>query len=143
MGATECLTKRTYGNIEFSARVRALLRRAPPRSSNGQRTSFVDGELEVDLASKTVSLHGQPVSLTPTEFRLLACFLENVDTVLSPEELVILVWGSNEARPGTAGLAIRSHIHYLRQKIEPDPDHPQRIVTRWGKGYLFQRLAVD
>ncbi|MGD8626910.1 MAG: response regulator transcription factor [Anaerolineae bacterium] len=140
MGAADCLSKRNYGKIEFVARIHAILRRDPNRGATARPDFFVDGNLEIDLAREQVRLDDRLVSLTPTEFRLLACFLEHIDAILSPRQLAERVWGENQARPRAA---IRPHIHYLRQKLEPDPDHPQRIVTCWGKGYLFQRLAVD
>jgi DNA-binding response OmpR family regulator len=140
MGAADCLSKATYGNVELVARVHALLRRDPNRGAAARPDLFVDGNLQIDLARKQVRLDDQLVSLTPTEFRLLACFLEHVDAILSPRQLADRLWGRDQARPRAA---IRPHIHYLRQKLEPDPDHPRRIVTCRGKGYLFQRLAVD
>ena len=136
LGADDCMI-RPVSAIEFAARVRALLRRKELASLRTKRGYFVDDDLVVDLKRQEVWLSGQPLALTPTEFRLLSCFAQHVDEVLTHERLTMQVWG-----PGYSGArdCIKQYVHQLRKKIEPNPRHPQRIVTRRGEGYLFQAL---
>jgi DNA-binding response OmpR family regulator len=137
MGADDCMIQ-PVNMIELLARVRALLRRHKGFKRSTQRSYFVDGELIIDLTRREVWLDGQPVALTPTEFRLLSCFAQHVDEVLSHERLTMQVWGPeySDARD-----AIKQYVHQLRRKLELDPRHPQRILTRWGEGYLFRALT--
>ena len=137
MGADDCMI-RPVAMIEFLARVRALLRRNNLVTQRANRGYFVDDDLVVDLKRQEVWISGQPVALTPTEFRLLSCFAQHVDEVLSHERLTMQVWGPeySDARD-----AIKQYVHQLRQKLEPNPRHPQRILTRRGEGYLFRALT--
>jgi two-component system KDP operon response regulator KdpE len=136
LGADDCMAKPVH-LVELVARVRALLRRDRANGSRRERSYFVDGELVVDLSRREVRLADRPVALTPTELRLLSCLAQHVGEVLSHERLLQEVWG-----PGYGGSAnlVKQHVHHLRQKLEADPHHPQRIVTRWGEGYLLQRI---
>jgi two-component system KDP operon response regulator KdpE len=139
LGADDCMIK-PPPLVELIARMRALLRRGTPRARSRQRSFYRDGELMVDFARREVKLGGRPVALTPTEFRLLLCLVQNPDEVLSHEQLLARVWGPDcvESRN-----ILKQHIHNLRQKLEPDPRRPQRIVSRWGEGYLFKRIALE
>ena len=85
-------------------------------------------------------LNGEPVALTPLEFRLLTCLVRHEGEVLPQERLLSQVWGPEYEDP--SGM-LKQHIHHLRQKLETDPSQPQRIVTRWGEGYMSQRLAAE
>ena len=125
--------------VEFVARVRALLLRDPLVLSRRQRRFLMDGDLMADLVRREVRLNDEPVALTPIEFRILACLVRHEGKMLPQERLESLVWGPNHV--GSAN-TVRQHIHHLRRKLEPDPSHRQRIVTRWGEGYLFQRRAA-
>jgi two-component system KDP operon response regulator KdpE len=101
---------------------------------------YVDGDLVVDLTRSEVRLNDEPIILTPIEFRILAGLIGQVGHVVSQERLQMQVWGP---RHEGAQDSLKQHIYNLRQKLEPDPEHPRRIVTRWGQGYLLQRLAVE
>ena len=137
LGADDCMI-RPCSTMEMLARVRALLRRQDLINQRARRGYFVDDDLVIDATRREVWLDGQPVALTPTEFRFLSCFTQHVGEVLSHERLTMQVWGPScpEARD-----SIKQYVHQLRQKLEPNPRHPQRILTRRGEGYLFQPLT--
>lgn len=137
LGADDCMI-RPVATIEFLARVRALLRRKEFITQRMQQSFFVDDNLVVDLTRREVWLNGQPVALTPTEFRLLSCFTQHVGEVLSHERLTLQIWGPEYA---DARDAIKQYVHQLREKLELNPRHPQRILTRRGEGYLFRALT--
>ena len=120
------------------ARIRALLRRATQRSS--KCSTYCDGTLTIDLTTQHITLDGQPVSLTPTEFRLLSCLLENIGDTLSHRFLLRQVWKSRE-RP-SLGL-LRLYIRRLRQKIEPDSNHPRYLQNSHSVGYCFHDLRTQ
>jgi DNA-binding response OmpR family regulator len=139
LGADDCMAKPLL-LVEFMARVRALVRRHSPAGSRRQRGYFVDGDLVVDLTRREAWLNGEPLALTRTEFRLLTCFVQHAGETLSHDRLLAQVWGPAHT---ASAATLKPHICHLRQKLEPDRARPQRLVTRWGEGYLFQRLAAD
>jgi len=139
LGADDCMIKPIL-DIELVARTRALLRRSMSPISRQKRSLFVDGELVVDLTRKEIRVNDDPIALTPTEFRLLTCFTNNVGEVVSHDRICTYVWGTDCS--GSRDM-LKPHIHNLRKKLEPDPSHPQRILTRRGEGYLFRRLSAE
>jgi DNA-binding response OmpR family regulator len=94
------------------------------------------GPISVDLQRREAQVTGQPLVLTPTEFDTLAYLVQHADRVVSCRELVRAVHGydttEHEARP-----IMRVHIHRLRQKIESDPDRPDRLLTVRAAGYML------
>jgi len=137
LGADDCMAKPIL-TLELIARIRGLLRRTHSLIARTEQSYFVDGDMIVDLTRREVWRNDEPVSLTPTEFRFLSCFVTNPEQVLSHERLMMNVWGTDQA--GTRN-SIKLYIYQLRQKLEPDPAQPQRIVTRRGEGYMFKRIA--
>ncbi|HID61339.1 MAG TPA: response regulator transcription factor [Anaerolineae bacterium] len=110
---------------------------AASRGAQLKRARFLQaGEIIVDLQKHIATLHGQLLTLTPTEFRLLVCLMRKADRVFSCQELVREVQNydcdEREARD-----IIRVHVRRLRQKIEPDPANPQYILNVRGVGYMF------
>ena len=120
---------------ELLARVRALLRRAmrPPQAT--ARVAF--GAVEVDLEQRTVTRGGEPVHLTPIEYRLLCLLVAAAGRVVTQRQLLAGAWGPNHVE----------HAHYLRvymaglrRKLEPDPRLPTHLLTEPGVGY---RLVLE
>jgi len=137
MGADDCMFKPVL-QIELAARVRALLRRDLAPSGRREQSFFADGDLVVDLSRHEVRRDDVPVALTPTEYRILACFVRHAGEMLPHDRLLQEVWGPAHVHRHSA---LKQYIHHLRRKLEPDPSRPQRIVTHWGQGYAFQRLT--
>jgi len=132
LGADDYLTK-PFGFVELQARIRAILRRTTSvRERQPQQSCFQSKGLVVDIASHQVTLHGEPVLLTPTEFRLLEHMLKHAGTVLTHGQLLTSVWGFAYSE---ATELLKPAISRLRQKIEEDSSHPTLIQTVHGVGY--------
>ncbi len=135
LGADDYLVK-PFSATELLARVRAVLRRARTNSepTTGQARFFVHGDLKIDFARAEVWCVGEPVSLSATEYRLLLQFAHHVGKILTSEDLLSSVWGT-EYKNDKEILWVS--IARLRQKLESDPHTPSHIVTRSGLGYLM------
>jgi len=134
-GADDYLRKPFFPS-QLLARIRAVSRRA--RSSLERRPSSVVtvGPICVDSLHNEVTIHGKTARLTPTEGKLLHLLAISANDVCTASQIVTHVWGYDG--DGDAGL-IKAHIRHLRQKIEPDPGHPQYILTVPGVGYTLIR----
>jgi DNA-binding response OmpR family regulator len=136
LGADDYVVK-PFSLRELVSRIRALLRRAYgdlASTTTAERLMF--GDIEVDLARLQVRRGGQPVDLTPTEFRLLRHLVLHPNRPFTREELIEAVWGYE----GTIGSprTVDVHIRHLREKLEADPAQPRWLVTLRGVGYLFE-----
>ena len=133
LGADDYITK-PFGLMELVARVRAALRR---RDYSMTRNAFVtvDNRLTVDRKRRQAFVEGEAVSLSPIEYRLLTCFLDNVDRVVTHRSLLTQVWGWEYADETDY---LKVHIHNLRKKIEREPGDPTYILTERGLGYRFR-----
>jgi two-component system KDP operon response regulator KdpE len=138
LGADDFMTKPIVA-VELVARTQALLRRSM-LSGPRRRKLFVDGDLVIDLTRWEVHIDAHPIALTPTEFRILTCLINRVGEVLSHKWILTQVWGPHHM--GESSI-LKPHIHNLRKKLEPDPRHPRRIITRRGTGYQFNRLLTE
>ncbi len=130
-GADDYLTK-PFGLSELLARMRVAMRHAV---QSGSEPMFELGNLRVDLVKREVSLGGERVALTPTEYDLLRVLVQNGGRVLTHNQLLRQVWGA--AYEEEAHL-LRVNVSNLRRKIEPNPDRPEFIQTEPGVGYRFK-----
>lgn len=120
------------------ARVRAVLRRAALPPVDDEPAAYHDGYLTIDLEKRRITVNGEPIKLTATEYKLLAYLVRDADRVLSFEQILANVWGW-EYRDSVDYVHV--YVSHLRQKIEPDSKHPQYILTEHGVGYQFQRRS--
>jgi DNA-binding response OmpR family regulator len=134
LGADEYMLK-PIRNIEFHARVRALLRRAQRSDDdNTQPLVYADDYLTIDINARRVWVSGQEIRLTPTEFKLLSTFVRHRGQVLTFQQLLEQVWGYEYQ---TEHHYPRIYVSHLRRKIEPDPRTPTYIQNEYGIGYRF------
>jgi two-component system KDP operon response regulator KdpE len=132
-GADDYLTK-PFSTDELMARIRVAVRHS---ASPEEEVIFQKGNLQVDLTRRLVTVNGEPVKLTPTEYALLRLLIHHAGKVLTHRQILREVWGreyENETH------YLRVYFAQLRQKIETDPTRPRIILTEPGIGY---RLDVD
>ncbi len=134
LGADDFIAK-PFSFAELVARVEAVLRRTGKTiSPESAGRSIVCGPFELDPDRCQATKHGKPISLTPTEYRLLETLMKRANTVFTQMQLVTAVWGPEYA--DDTGY-IRRYVWHLRKKIEDDPNHPQHLLTERGFGYRF------
>ena len=137
VGADDYITK-PFNPVELLARVRSQLRRyirlggQTAAAQPAEERCWTVGGLTLDDRRKLVTLDGDPVSLTPTEYDILKLCMSHPDEVLSPKEIYRRVW--QEDPLGGEGV-VAVHIRHLREKIEINPAEPRYIKVVWGQGY--------
>ena len=129
LGADDYLTK-PFRPGEMLVRIRVLLRRSS-RQATG-KSSLRAGNLRLDLARRRVVRGGEEITLTRTEFDVLAYLARRLDSVVTSETILHEVWGPYH---GQYEQTLRVHIGHIRKKIEPDPSNPRYILTEPGVGY--------
>jgi DNA-binding response OmpR family regulator len=132
LGADDYMVK-PFETSELLARIRARLRPAVPPPQQGL---LYAGDLEIDLRNQIVKVRGSVVALTPKEFQLLLCLVENRNNLVSREEIRQHLW--KDSRLYSWSRVIDVHIQHLRQKLEINPVEPRYIVTVLGRGYRFE-----
>ena len=139
VGADDYITK-PFVPVEVLARVRSQLRRYAQLGSRPEEGSgsITIGGIVLDDRTKTVTVEGEPVSLTPTEYAILHLLMANPGKVFSTKVLYESVW--QEAALGSEG-AVAVHIRHLREKIEINPAEPRYLKVVWGKGYKMEGAA--
>jgi len=130
LGADDYITKPFDVDVVM-AHVKAVLRRTSGMSQP-ERTRLAVGDLEIDSESHTVTRAGDSLDLSPREFDLLYALASQPDKVIATEDLLSQVWGAEFVGQPQA---VYVHIRWLREKLETDPNHPQRIMTVCGVGY--------
>lgn len=136
LGADDYVTK-PFDIDVLLARVRAVLRRAALSgpSEPHETQPVVVGDLVIDPAQHVASTGGRALELSPREFELLLALAREAGRVVSVDTLLARVWGAEyQGEPQV----VYVHIRWLREKIEQDPRHPERIVTVRGVGYKLQ-----
>jgi two-component system KDP operon response regulator KdpE len=131
-GADDYLTK-PFSVGELLARVRAMLRRAR-RGTDIEQPVVQFSQVQVDLVHRQVTRDGEPVHLTPIEYRLLCVLLAQAGKVMTHRQLLKEVWGPTYA---DSSHYLRIYVGHLRQKLEVDPAQPRHFLTEVGVGYRF------
>jgi len=140
LGADDYVTK-PFNPVELSARVRSHLRRytvlgGSPASASADERRI--GGIVLQERSRTVTLDGEPVSLTPTEYEILRLLMSHPGEVMSPKEIYRRVWNDN---PWGAESTVAVHIRHIREKIEIDPASPRYLRVVWGQGYKMDEFS--
>jgi two-component system KDP operon response regulator KdpE len=129
--ADDYLTK-PFGAGELMARIRVALRRTALPDS---QAIFTSDDLTVDLSSRTVSVDGQEISLTPTEYDILRALVQHAGKVLTHSQLLRTVWGIAYEDENHL---LRVNVSNLRRKVEKDPARPKHVITEPGVGYRLK-----
>ena len=133
LGADDYVTK-PFEMMELLARIEALMRRAPTPAQFPAADSYQFGLIRIDFRAAEVTREGKPVEVSAREFQLLRYLIEHRGSTLSRQQLLNEVWGYN-SMPSTRTVDV--HVAWLRQKLEPNPRHPQFLLTVHGLGYKF------
>lgn len=136
LGADDYIAK-PFSMLEFSARVKAVIRRATKYSNqmdNKQDLVVIDN-LTINMINFSVDKNGQEVKLTSKEFAILKLLVTNRQRVFTKEQIYQTIW--KDTYYGDENI-INVHIRRLREKIEDDPSNPHYIKTLWGIGYKFE-----
>lgn len=135
VGADDYITK-PFVPVEVLARIRSQLRRYSRMDSRTEdKETLTIGGISLDDRTKSVTVEGEPVSLTPTEHSILHLLMSNPGKVYSTKALYEAVW--QEAALGSEG-SVAVHIRHLREKIEINPSEPRYLKVMWGQGYKLE-----
>jgi DNA-binding response OmpR family regulator len=128
LGADDYLCK-PFEIRELEARIQSIIRRLEPAADPQH---IHRGAISIDERTKSVTIHGESVSLSPKEFHLLALLARDLGRVYTNEEIIAELWGSDSR---ATGADVKQSVYQLRSKIEPDPQSPQWIQNVKGFGY--------
>ena len=132
-GADDFVTK-PFSTPELLARIRANLRRVPSSSSSGPKLIQFE-DVEINVATRHVSVRGQDVRFTPKEFDLLYYFVTYPNATIPHGKLLQAVWGTDY---GNEIEYLHVFVNQIRKKIEPDPANPRHLMTELRVGYRFR-----
>ena len=135
LGADDYITK-PFSHMELLARIKAVLRRAHMPELKAKERSFHSPGLTINFATRTVTVNGQLVRLTPTEYSLLHYLALNEGAVLTHRALLEKVWGGEYA---DSPEYLKVYIQRLRNKLEEDPTNPRLLISERGLGYKLVR----
>lgn len=135
VGADDYITK-PFHPLELMARVKSQLRRYVDLGNFGETEQHVVAGLEIDAAAREVRVDGEPVKLTPTEYKITELLLKHAGRVFSISEIYELVW--NEQAYNAENI-VAVHIRKIREKIEVDPKNPRYLKVVWGLGYKIEK----
>ena len=136
VGADDYITK-PFNPVEVAARVRSQLRRYFQLGGGTIRSDvYRVGGIELDDQSKSVTLDGEPIALTPKEYEILKLLMSSPGKVYSPKEIYRMVW---KERPYGSDNTVAVHIRHLREKIEIDPAEPRYLKVVFGQGYKLEK----
>ena len=137
IGADDYITK-PFNPLEVAARVGSQLRRYTKLGSGtAAGGKLTVGSIELDNDTKTVTVDGNEVNLTPKEFDILKLLMEQPGKVFAPKEIYRKVWGEESLSAGDNTVAV--HIRHLREKIEITPNDPRYIKAIFGQGYKIEK----
>ncbi len=137
VGADDYITK-PFNPLELTARVKSQLRRYTKLGTmvKENRNVYVVGGLEIDDESKTVTVDGEDVKLTPSEYNILLLLVQNAGRVFSINQIYEQVWNEEAV---SADNTVAVHIRHIREKIEINPKEPRYLKVVWGLGYKIEK----
>lgn len=140
VGADDYITK-PFHPVEVAARVKSQLRRYMLLGGGNVRRDVLRiGGIEVDDKAKSVTLDGEAVMLTPTEYDILKLLMQNPGQVFSPAEIYRRIW---DDLPYGSENTVAVHIRHIREKLEINPAEPRYIKVVWGQGYKIEKGARE
>lgn len=135
LGADDYITKPFNFDV-LASHIKAVLRRAEPMGNSSEWMNLITvGDLVIDTSAHTVILAGKPIELSPREFDLLCLLATEAGRVVSVSQILTRVWGVEYLGESQV---VYVHIRWLREKIEKDPTHPQKLITVRGIGYKLE-----
>lgn len=132
MGADDYMVK-PFNPRVLAAKINAMLRRLSVKVLSSPPSSIIIDDIKMDLINRTLFKSETQIELTPREFDLLKFLVQNPNKLLKRDEIIEEIWKQEYVDHRSVDV----HIRRLREKIERDPNNPEKILTIWGKGYRF------